>query len=58
MQARKNFSLWRIVLTVLIGLPACLLLSWYLLQLEIQRQVGDYRQIQPRRERRSTGIAK
>ena len=43
--ARAKYpGLWRILLTVMIGLPACLLLSWYLLQLEIQRQTGEYQQ--------------
>ena len=44
MRTHKNYGVWQIVLTILIGLPACVLLSWHLLQLEIQRQVGDYNQ--------------
>jgi len=44
MRSGANTCLWRIVFTLIIGFPACVLLSWYLLQLEIQEQTADYRQ--------------
>ena len=44
MREHNKSGLWQIALTVMIGLPACILLSWYLLQLELQRQIGDYNQ--------------
>jgi len=46
LSAKKSYKtgIWRIALTILIGLPASLFLAWYLLQLEIERQDGEHQQ--------------